>query len=61
MEACFGSRGSEGWEVWIRGDQLNLLVRDFRKVYVGAKASKSPKVKLLDLWVEDLLKELKRM
>ena len=61
MERCFGSRGCSGWEVWIRGDQLILLVGDFRKEYLRLKGLKEANVGLLDIWVDVLLSELKRM
>ncbi|KAJ9112258.1 hypothetical protein QFC22_006342 [Naganishia vaughanmartiniae] len=61
MERCFGARGLAGWEVWIRGDQLILLVGDFRKGYLRLKASTDPEFSLLDLWINGLLDELKRI
>jgi hypothetical protein len=61
MELCFGLKGAGGWEIWIRGDQLNLLVGDFRKEYLRLKAMGDPEVMLLDVWVNGLLNELKRM
>ncbi|KAJ9092283.1 hypothetical protein QFC21_006925 [Naganishia friedmannii] len=61
MERCFDTRGLGGWEVWIRGDQLILLVGDFRKEYRRLKASGNPQFSLLDLWVGGLLDELKRI
>ncbi|KAJ9118890.1 hypothetical protein QFC24_005853, partial [Naganishia onofrii] len=60
MERCFGTRGLAGWEVWIRGDQLILLVGDFRKEYLRLVASGDPQFSLLNLWVDGLLGELKR-
>jgi hypothetical protein len=61
MERCFGTRGLAGWEVWIRGDQLILLVGDFRKEYLRLVASGDPEISLLNCWVDGLLGELKRM
>jgi hypothetical protein len=61
MERCFGTRGVEGWQLWIRGDQLNLLVGDFRKEYLRVKGLGDPESAILDLWVDRLLTEMKRM
>jgi hypothetical protein len=61
MERCFGTRGVNGWAIWIRGDQLNLLVGDFRKEYLRIKALGDSQILILDLWVEGLLEEIKRM
>lgn len=61
MERCFGMRGADGWQIWIRGDQLNKLVGDFRREYLRLKALEDPEVEILDLWVDGLLLELKRM
>jgi hypothetical protein len=61
MEVCFGTRGVKGWEIWIRGDQLNLLIGDFRKEYLRLKGLQDPEVGTLDLWVDAILTELKRM
>lgn len=61
MERCFGTRGASGWEVWIRGDQLNILVGDFRKEFLRLKGLRDPQAALLDIWVDDLVTEFKRM
>lgn len=61
MERCFGSRGVEVWELWIRGDQLSLLLADFREEYMKMEEAKEPELGILDLWVEDLFKELQRV
>ncbi|KAJ9113674.1 hypothetical protein QFC22_005983 [Naganishia vaughanmartiniae] len=61
MERCFGARGSQGWQIWVRGDQLNLLIGDFRKEYLRLKQLEVPEVALLDIWVDVLLDELKRI
>ncbi|KAJ9116496.1 hypothetical protein QFC22_004938 [Naganishia vaughanmartiniae] len=60
METCFGLPPMPGWEIWIRGDQLILLVGDFRKEFLRLKGLRED-VKDLDLWVDTLLEELKRM
>jgi hypothetical protein len=63
MEICFGPRGGSGWEIWIKGQQLNLILRDFREEYVrllnGGKAREE--LALLDLWIDNLREELDRM
>jgi hypothetical protein len=61
LERCFGTRGVSGWGLWIRGDQLNLLVGDFRKEYLRLQGLNDPGFAILDLWVDCLLEELKRM
>jgi SH3-like domain-containing protein len=61
MERCFGTRDANGWEVWIRGDQLNILVGDFRKEYLRLKGLAVPQAALLEIWVDDLVTEFKRM
>lgn len=61
LELCFGARGMPGWGIWIREDQLNLLMREIRLLYGKEVAKKFAELGLLDLWIEDLLKELKRM
>jgi hypothetical protein len=61
MERAFGMRGVAGWEIWVGGDQLNLLLRDFRQEYVRLKKLEHGQLAVLDLWVEKLLAELKRM
>ncbi|KAJ9110213.1 hypothetical protein QFC22_006761 [Naganishia vaughanmartiniae] len=61
LEQCFGTRGMIGWEIWIRGDQLNLLSRDFRKEYLRLRELEDPEVGILDIWVDVLLDQLKRI
>ncbi|KAJ9112537.1 hypothetical protein QFC22_006294 [Naganishia vaughanmartiniae] len=60
MEICFGLPPMPGWEIWIRGDQLILLVGDFRKEYLRLKGLQED-VTDLDLWIHTLLEELKRI
>lgn len=63
METCFGRKGESGWEVWIRGDQLNLLVGDFRKEYLRLLGFPpfGSDLRGLDAWIQALLSEFKRM
>jgi hypothetical protein len=41
MERCFGTRGASGCQLFIRGDQLNLLIGTFRKEYLRLKSMES--------------------
>lgn len=63
MEVCFGPRGVAGWELWMKEQQLNLVVRDFREEYIrllnGRYSEKD--LLILDLWIENLRDELARM
>jgi hypothetical protein len=61
MEACFGVRGIEGWELWISGDQLRLVIGDFKKEYARVRALEDPQLGILDLWIENLLQEVNRV
>lgn len=63
MEACFGMRGLQGWELWIKGQQLDLLLKDFREEYVRLQNSSTSmdQMLLLDLWIDTLRAELSRM
>lgn len=61
MERCFGSRGTQHWQLWIRGDQLSLLLGDFREEYVRLEELNHAELGILDAWMEDLADELKRV
>ncbi|KAJ9112262.1 hypothetical protein QFC22_006346 [Naganishia vaughanmartiniae] len=61
MEMCFGDPKGEGWEIWIRGDQLHILVNDFRKELLRLRKLKVKNFGELDFWVSTLLDELQRL
>lgn len=61
MERCLGSRGCQGWELWIQGDALIRATTLFRTEYIALEEKKDPSLRLLNLWAQDLLKEMKRM
>jgi hypothetical protein len=58
MEECFGSITFSGWKIWIRGDQLVLLMQDFRKEYLRIRGLNLPRQWLLDNWLLAVLNEM---
>lgn len=59
VDECFGARNAPGWRIWIRGDQLVLLMQDFRKEYLRIKALKHRDQYVLDNYLLDLLHGMK--
>lgn len=60
MDDCFGLRTFPGWGIWIRGDQLNLVIKDFR-TELAKLLNAGAETGLLDGWATSLMQELERM
>jgi hypothetical protein len=61
VERCFGSRGGPGWTLWVTGAQLGLLASYNRTEYLKLQEAEASQLALLDLWVDDILLQLKHV
>ncbi|KAJ9091496.1 hypothetical protein QFC21_007196 [Naganishia friedmannii] len=61
MERCFGTRATEGWDIWVTGSQLSLLAKDFRTEYMKLEEAGCKEIAILDKWASDILDKLQQL
>jgi hypothetical protein len=60
-DRSLGPRCSPGWSVWIQGDALLAICKQFRLEYIKLEEQNEPGLQVLDYWARDILDELSEM
>jgi hypothetical protein len=61
LESCFGKRSVPGWSIWIQGDALLNICKQFRQEYIKVEEQEDSGVRFLDIWAESILDQLELM
>lgn len=61
LERCFGKRSAPGWSIWIQGDALLTICKQFRQEYIKLEEQEDSGIRFLDIWAESILEKLATM